>query len=302
MTLKTSEAVGRASGKVILLGEHAVVHGSYALALGIKRGVRISARESSGALSLSVRNWDRCFKVDDGTREGQALEKLVRALGIEPDGISLEALFEIPTRAGLGSSAALSAAAARAIVSLRKIEATQERLFEAVQAAERVFHGNPSGLDAKAALQGGVLLFSRSQGVRPVDAAAPPLLVVHSGQEGDTHETVARFTARLKESGKEGASRLSRISSLVERGVTALKQGDLKTLGQLMNENQEQLSWFGVSTTTLDRISRLALEAGALGAKLTGGGGGGCAVVLTEPGDTSVVRQLASAGFKSVDI
>ena len=77
---------------------------------------------------------------------------------------------------------------------------------------------------------------------------------------------------------------------------------DLEKLGHAMNENHRHLAWFGVSTTRLDRIVTVAREAGALGAKLTGGGGGGCAVILTQPEDTSVAAKLALAGFEVIDI
>jgi mevalonate kinase len=236
------------------------------------------------------------------TMEGQALERLAKKIGIASDGVRLVAKVDIPTRAGLGSSAALAAACARALVSLFNIDISDAHLYEAVQSSERVFHGTPSGLDATVALQGGILVFSREQGMRKISATPPPLLVVHSKEFGDTKTTVARFSERLAETGEEGYGRLSQISQLVERGIRALECGDLEKLGQAMNENHTHLSWFGVSTEMLDRIVKLALEAGALGAKLTGGGGGGCAVVLTKPGDTLVSEKLVQAGFEVMDI
>ncbi|MCP4674959.1 MAG: mevalonate kinase [Deltaproteobacteria bacterium] len=302
MTSTKGPTVGHSGGKVILLGEHAVVHGSYAVAMGIRPGVRVSARREGEDLVLSIPRWESSFAANDGSREGEAIRQLVCALGLEPEGMLLEAEFEIPARAGLGSSAALACAAARAIVSLTDIEMDKIGLFNAIQASERVFHGNPSGLDARVALDEGVVLFSRSEGARPITAQPPPLHVFHSGEQGDTYTTVARFAKRLKETGDEGASRLLRISLLVDRGVDALARGDFEALGEVMNENQDQLAWFGMSTPNLNKIVRTALEAGALGAKLTGGGGGGCAVVLTRSDDTTVARRVAAAGFEQVEL
>ncbi len=302
MTPKARSAIGYAGGKVILLGEHAVVHGTNALALGLSRGVRVTAREAPGALSLDISDGNLSCAADDGSPEGRAIAALALAIGIEPRGVALEAKIGLPTRAGLGSSAALASAAARALASFHQIEPSPDQLFEAVQASERVFHGNPSGLDARVVLEGGVVLFSRADGARPIAASVPSLLVVHSGEDGETHAMVARFAARLNESGDEGRSRLARIATLVDVGAQALERRDFVTLGQVMNENHELLGWFGMSTRRLDRIVTIAREAGALGAKMTGGGGGGCAVILIPPGDTSIARWLAAAGYESVDV
>ncbi len=298
----SSKVIGTAKGKVILLGEHAVVHGSPALALAIDNGVRVTAEKIPGPFTLSVPGKQRRIVAGSESMEGRALGELANEIGIPSNGVQLVAKLDIPTRAGLGSSAALAAACARALVSLFGVDISDARLFEAVQSSERVFHGTPSGLDATVALNGGILVFSRGHGMRKITASPPPLLVVHSNEFGDTKTTVARFAERLAETGAEGVGRLSRISQLVEQGIQALEHTDLEKLGTAMNENHTHLSWFGVSTEKLDEIVKTAIRAGALGAKLTGGGGGGCAVILTKPGDIAVRRKLEDADFKVLDI
>jgi mevalonate kinase len=124
--------------------------------------------------------------------------------------------------------------------------------------------------------------------------------VFHSGEEGDTRGTVAAFAERLAEAGTEGRRRLSRIGELVDDGLAALVAEDWSALGAAMNENQEQLAWFGVSTPALDRLISAARDAGALGAKLTGGGGGGCVVAVIEPDGEEVLRAVREAGFDVV--
>jgi mevalonate kinase len=295
-------AVGRAGGKVILLGEHAVVHGSESVAFGLAKGVEVIARRAYFGFSMSIPALRQRFRRGDGSREGEAIERLVRALGLDPDGVEMDASIDIPSKAGLGSSAALAAAAARALVSLFEIEITSEDLFNAVQESERVFHGDPSGLDASVALGGGMVAFSRSKGPRPISVEIPPVLVFHSGEQGDTRAMVSRFAKRLVESGDEGRTRLREIYSLVEQGISALKNGDLESLGRAMNESHRLLDWFGMSTPALDRIVDSAMEAGALGAKLTGAGGGGCVVALVEPGDGAVARRLLDMGISRVDV
>jgi len=291
----------RASGKVILLGEHAVVHGSPALALGIERGVVVDVARRPGVMLLEIPSTGHRFEVGDGSQEGAALAALVSQLGLTHEGMLLSARFEIPTRAGLGSSAALAGAAARAITALEEIELNDDELLEAVQASERIFHGNPSGLDATVALHGGIVLYSRSKGPYQISVPEPPpLAVFHSGEDGDTRSTVASFAERLEATGDEGSRRLARIGELVAEGLAALESGDWLGLGAAMNENHELLAWFGVSTDALDQLTVLAREAGALGAKLTGGGGGGCIAVLVEPGNEAVTHEVTKAGFAVV--
>jgi mevalonate kinase len=218
---------------------------------------------------------------------------------VEAGGAHLTGESDLPPRAGLGSSAALATAVARCLASFHGIELDRERLFAAVQSAERVFHGNPSGLDATVAIGGGVLRFDRANGPDPLDVAAPELVLAHSGAEGRTRETVAEFARTLENRPDEGRQRLARICELVEQGIAALERGDLRVLGRAMDESQEQLAWFGVSTADLDRICDIARSAGALGAKLTGGGGGGCAVALVRADDRRpVVRAVEAAGYE----
>ncbi|MDD5308435.1 MAG: mevalonate kinase [Deltaproteobacteria bacterium] len=291
---------GRAGGKVILLGEHAVVHGTAALAMAFPRGVSVTARESDGPVALEARAWRYRVAADDGSPGGEALRALVAALGVAPCGIALEADVRIPDRAGLGSSAAMAAASARAIASLLAIPFDDDRLFAAVQASETVFHGNPSGLDATMALFGGVVRYTRAGGATRLRAPGPQVVVASSGEPGRTGETVAAFARRLAAEPVEGRRRLAALGDLVESGTAALVRGDLAALGRTMDEDQEHLSWFGVSTSRLDRICEVARRAGALGAKLTGGGGGGCAVALVQPGDDAVAPALCDAGFEVV--
>lgn len=296
-----SSSVGRAGGKVILLGEHAVVHGTPSLAMGLPIGVTAMAAESSGPVTLSVPGWGLEARVDGGEQTDQALRALVMTLGFDGTGIALTAEAGIPPRAGLGASAAMAAACARALCAYHGKKPLRDDLFEAVQASEKIFHGNPSGLDASVVLDGGVVRYSRRGGVIRLVAPPPPILVVHSGQSGDTGMTVARFAARIEQSPAEAQRRLEQISNLVEEGVDAVKVWDLPTIGTVMNENQEHLRWFGVSTKPLDRICEIALASGALGAKLTGGGGGGCAVALvTHEFEEMVSSRLTKAGFKVV--
>lgn len=301
MSQTSQRAVGKASGKVILLGEHAVVHGSPALAQAVPLGAEVAAERAAGPLRLRVEPWGLEVSAGDGTPGGTALAALARSLGTGITGVDLVGQSRLPPRAGLGSSAALATAAARALAASLAIELDDDLLFDAVQASERVFHGNPSGLDAAVAIRGGALRFDRENGVTPLEAEPVPLVVIHSGVEGRTAETVAAFGRWLAEHPDEGHDRLARIAELAEAGAAAVEGGDLEALGRAMDECHDHLSWFGVSTEELDRICRTARGAGAMGAKLTGGGGGGCAVALVRAENRGAVAEAArAAGYRVV--
>ncbi|MDJ0764651.1 MAG: mevalonate kinase [Myxococcota bacterium] len=296
------KATGRAWGKVILLGEHAVVHGCRAVAMALPRGVTVTATPNDGPMSLSVPAWNMTVTPGDGSAASAALTALITELGLAPAGIRFRAEVDLPPRAGLGSSAALAAAMARAAVGLKQLQKSKDDLFSAVQASERIFHGNPSGLDATMALDGGIGVFSRQRGATFLKVGTPPVIVAHSGEPGETRAMVTRFSQKLARYADEGRARLAQISDLVDSGIDALHTGDLSSLGQVMCTCHEILRWFGMSTPGLDRIVSVAMDAGALGAKLTGGGGGGCAIILLRPGDRAVVAALNKAGIAQVGL
>jgi mevalonate kinase len=286
---------------VILLGEHAVVHGEPAIAIGLPERTRVEAIAATGPTSLEVAAWGCRARVGGAAPADVALARIVEAMGSPADGVALCGETRLPPRSGLGASASVAAAAARALAALADRAPAEAQLRAAVDASERVFHGNPSGLDAAAVLEAGVILFTRAGGVERLEVAPPPLVVVRTREPGDTRVTVAAFAARLSADPEEGRSRLGAMGAIARAGVAALERGDLGALGRLMDENQAHLAWFGVSSEGLDRACAEARAAGALGAKLTGGGGGGCAVALVRPADRGRVEaRLIEAGFELV--
>ncbi len=209
-----------AHGKVILLGEHAVVYGVPALAGALGRGVRVSCPEGTGRLRVPA--WNLVISprgIDDASpslaRAYGALRTALR-LDDEDSPFDLVADFEIPAGAGLGSSAALAVAAGRALIAGHRLKVSDQVLAEAAMAWETVVHGKPSGLDHTVALKGGFGLFVRGQGLSPVTAATPFSLVVgHTGRERDTRGRVARVGALLAERSDEVRSRFAAIAGLV---------------------------------------------------------------------------------------
>ncbi|NOZ88916.1 MAG: mevalonate kinase [Crenarchaeota archaeon] len=301
----------RAPGKVILSGEHWVVHGGRALAAAVGLYARATCTGWSGDRVVVETPLGRAAVASDGTVDGDAkaapLGHAIRAaleLGYRfmPSICSVDS--EIPVGAGLGSSAATAVAVAAAYMAYAaggppERESVNRAAFE----AEKVTHGKPSGVDNTVSTYGGFILYRR--GSRPEPLNMPRLdaevLIALSGVERRTAEAVGRFTRRLEELNNIGiggslASLADKITSLM---LEAIARGDAATLGTLLRVSHGILNAMGVSHERLEEIVHIAERAGALGAKLTGAGMGGAAIVLCRgDGCAAVLHSLQSRGYR----
>lgn len=296
--------LGTASGKVILCGEHAVVYGVPALAVGIDRGARAEATPlDAGPTTLFVRGWNLRVSEDDDVPVGRALRDLLAATregGVQPSPLAIEAESDLPPGGGLGCSAALGVAVARAIDPSADVGAVAVR----ANAWERVFHGNPSGVDAAVASQGGCVLFQRTAEGRVIERVRVGrvlhLCIGHTGQASST-KTMVDVVAQLRERRPETTAKaFSAIEALVRNARLAVEAGDVRAIGQLLDLNQMLLAGLFVSTPEIEQLCASARSAGAAGAKLTGGGGGGCVVALVDDARTaaSVLAAWKKDGFE----
>ena len=293
-----------AHGKLLLFGEHAVVYGEPALAAALTVGVAATVTGRTAA-RLTVPAWSIDVAGDADHRVAAALRALRAALPFDASGYDLHLEASLPAGAGVGSSAAMAVASARALAAAAGHLLTPDQLFEAAMAAERVFHGNPSGLDHAVAIHGGLMHFVRGNPprMRPVALGASFRLLVAQVEAGaDTGRMVAAVAA-LREAHPVARALCTDIGALVAEAEAALTAGDHAAVGRLMNLNHGLLSALGVSTAGLDAAVHAARTAGALGAKLTGAGGGGCMVALvtdeTAPAVASALAQLARATFEA---
>jgi mevalonate kinase len=288
-----------APAKVILLGEHFVVHGEPAIVLAIDKRAYAKAelREDkriylrSANLNLAGYFEQGSFKAEHGdAREArmkfepvfQVVEKVLENYGSEA-GLSIEINSTVPVAAGLGSSAAVATAVAAAVGALLKVNMSKEDVFRISFEAEKVVHGTPSGVDPAISTFGGALLFQMDTGFKPLDVKADiPLIIGDTGVKRFTRTQVAKVQ-ELKNAYPRIVEPIMRAArEIVLRAIDALKENDLKTLGDLMNINHALLYGVGVSDESLEWLVNAARKADALGAKLTGAGGGGCMIALTE--------------------
>jgi mevalonate kinase len=286
-------ARGRAfgHGKAILIGEHAVVYDQPALVAGLSLGVWADATDGTGTLSAS--GWQVRARAGDGTPLGQALAAILERLNVHDVDVRLEG--DLPARAGLGSSAALAIAVARAVADARGLDA--EAAWAAANAAEVVFHGTPSGIDLAAASTGQVGWFHRRVGWRPIAMPQSMTLCVGlSGRQRDTRaqvESVKRFRDRTPAVGKV----IGALGDLVPACEDALAVGDVDEVGRLFDVAHGLLSALRVSSRELDTLVHVARAAGAVGAKLTGAGGGGAVIALAPGHEHDVLARWRNEGF-----
>lgn len=294
-----AQARASAPAKVILLGEHFVVHGEPAIVLAIDKRATVTAKPRTDkkiwikpeGMGVSGYFLNGRFHAEEGKAEkGKKLEPVyavVRSLwdlSKKNVGIDIHIDSSIPVAAGLGSSAAVAVASAAAISSLLNVELTKDEIFKLAFDAEKIVHGTTSGVDPAISTFGGVLLYRKGEKIKPLDIKVDlPLVIGDTRKEHSTGDMVARVS-KMRERYPLIMDKVIRAGGeVVTRSIEALKAGDLKTLGELMNIDHALLYAVGVSNEYLEGLVCAARKAGALGAKLTGAGGGGCVVALAVP-------------------
>ena len=290
--------MGFGRGKVILLGEHAVVHGWPAIAVGIERGVTAEAVTAERDL-LRLSPWDLVLGPD--AQGDEPLERaFAAALAMYPSRPALEVSAEVdlPAGAGIGCSAAIGVAVLDAIDEALGFERSRTDLAKSALVWEKVFHGNPSGIDNTMSAIGGVALFRKGDELRSLHSNKPLHLVIgYSGEPSSTKEMVASVARQLENDRERVNKAFEGIEVLVRNAKLAIEAGDLVALGQLLDLNHTILSSLMLCTTKLDDMCQAARRAGALGAKMTGAGGGGCMFALAPKRDEALrLRDVLGEG------
>ncbi len=267
-------------GKIILLGEHAVVYGFPALAAALDRGVTIAAvpTPAGGPLRVDVPSWNLRLTADDDHAFSHGLCAIADAVGLGRPPLTLVGDAQIPPGAGLGASAAFAVAVSRALLAHLKRSGDPASVTEAANASESVLHGKASGVDVALAVHGGIGVFRKSTGLKKIQIQPLRVLVGPSGAPRSTAAMVDRVATAT--AGSVDDTRLRELGSLTDTGTASLLAGDLPALGKDMNRAHELLAGLGVSTPLLDGLCAVAREHGAWGAKLTGAGGGGSVIAI----------------------
>ncbi len=296
-----------APGKVILFGEHAVVYGYPAIAIPVPqvrakaivmaeplspRGkVRITARDVDLATTLDQLPEDHPLKV--------VIQKSMATMQISHiPACSLTISSSIPVAGGMGSGAAVSVAAVRALSALLGPPLSDEQVSEVVYQAELIYHGTPSGIDNSVIAYAKPLYFVRGQPLEFLAIKTPFTLVIgNTGIESSTSSAVNDVRQAWEIDRQHYEHLFNEIGSLASAGRKAVRAGKVADLGELMDHNHALLQEMGVSCRELDSLVQAAKSAGAMGAKLSGAGRGGSMIALvTQETANRVTTALLEAG------
>lgn len=284
--------------KIILFGEHAVVYGYPAMAVPVS-ALRTTATITPGTHFEIIA--EDTGEVIPSHQIQLALDNALAAmahttlkwLNRPAPPVTIRLRSDIPPAAGLGSGASVSAALGRAIAQALNTPLENSALNQLVYNIEKMYHGTPSGIDNTVIVYEQPVYFIRDQQPEPFNIRSPLTLVIaNTGQQSLTKIAVGDVRRLYEDDPSYTKPILSGIGALVDHAKAALAEGDLVRVGALMDENHALLRRLTISSDALDQLVEAARSAGALGAKLSGGGRGGNMIALVEP---SAVEQVRSA-------
>lgn len=298
-------STARAPGKIILLGEHAVVYGQPALAVPLTQlfaEARVEAGPRGEGITIAAPDLGQAIRA-----EQEPDHPLVRAVlsGLElaghrttePD-LAISVRSTLPIASGLGSGAAIVTALIRAVLMYFGIAPSAADVSDRAFEIEKAFHGTPSGIDNTVISYEMPVYFIRGQAPSPFKAGKTiHLLVADTGIASPTKITVGRVREGFEQEPGRFQPLFEAIGAAVDSARRCIEAGELRELGRLMNRNHSLLQQMGVSSPELDRLVDTAQGHGALGAKLSGAGGGGNMIALLEPEQRDTVKTaLIAAG------
>lgn len=298
---------GKAPGKIILFGEHAVVYGQPAIAMPVAR-VNATARvtPSIGAEPGLIRLVAPDIHLDTmlhNLPETHPIASAVRLVlsEVSPNhtpSLTLQLNSTIPLSAGMGSGAAVTVAIIRALSAFLGRPLPDQLISELTFEIEKLYHGTPSGIDNTVIAYQKPVYFCKAEPLECLQVKKPThWIIADSGEKTATKTTVADVRKLYEEDPEQCHGIFNRIGEIVKAARPALIQGDMDALGQLMNANQALLRELQVSSEKLDALCQAALDAGAVGTKLSGGGRGGNMIALVAPEHCDrVSRALEAVG------
>lgn len=264
-----------APGKLLLLGDHAVVYGRPCIVTAVSQRLYVSEKET------------------DYLGDRRFIDAAVKAWGIGNE--TLCAKSDFSATVGLGSSSAVTVAALKAL----RPAASNRELFDAAYKIVLDIQGRGSGFDVAAAIWGGTLYFvTGGKVIQPLNVKDMPLVVGYTGIKADTATLMANVAEKMKVQPERVERIYDAIAKLVEEAKMKMLNGDWEQVGKLMDFNQEYLRDLGVSSEKLEALISAAKAAGAWGAKLSGAGGGDCMIAL-HPDGVAGKRRVEEAVTKA---
>ncbi|MGH1568379.1 MAG: mevalonate kinase [Nitrosopumilus sp.] len=276
-----------APGKVILFGEHFVVHGVRAILCAIDKRITVTAETIEGNKifiesnigKLELETGKEISEVNSPLKPFYYLaNKLIKNQNI---GIQINVKSDIPLGVGLGSSSACCVAGAAAISRLFKSTSNEEILELAIE-AEKTIYENTSGADCTVCTYGGIMEYDKKNGFKKIESEPSFHLAIANSNIEHSTKTVVDSVNQFKQKDENAFSTLcEKESKLIQDVLELLKENNIKELGKKVSENQEYLETIGISNDKL-RDMILVGNKKSFGSKITGAGGGGCIFALTD--------------------
>jgi mevalonate kinase len=302
--------LGRGSGygKTILFGEMFAVFGNpvIASALSMTADAEVVQTASGGWEIQDERREARGYKEEKKGMQMESLERIFKHLRFRPEHLRILLSGDLPAMSGIGATGASSVAIVRALSEEFNLRLNDDEVNAAAYQAEIAYHGpTTSGIDNMVSTYGGVIRLTRGEPnvVRKTRIKEPVELVIgDTGIIANTKALLAAFAEREKKSPDRYGRLLQGAQQIAEEAMASIEAFDLEEMGRLMDRNQSLLQEAEISCPELDFLIDLSRRAGALGAKLTGSGGGGCMLALT-PGKTlqeKVAGAIEREGFQAI--
>lgn len=294
----TKVGIGTAHSKIILMGEHAVVYDYPAIALPFtSANVRVMITPSQSEHTNLYSSYYRGALKDapdslDNLKE--AIDVTLSSFKLEPTSMDITIDSTIPSGRGMGSSAAVSVALVRSLCDFYGVAISDYQLRFIVNQAEVIAHESTSGLDTLLAISNQPFIYHKSGTAKSFHFNLDAYLVVaDSNMPGQTKVAVGKVR-QLKEARPAFIqTAMQAIGGFVQQAVEAIQDKNILELGRLMTYNHYYLNQLEISNPLIDRIVNAAWLAGALGAKLTGGGLGGCIIALAQTKEEAQLIQQA---------
>lgn len=298
--------IGHSHAKIILIGEHSVVYGQPAIALPLP-DVKMTATITPATNGHTIASEYFTGAISDLPDKMSGVQKLVQALierfhgQNDPWKLTIES--DLPAERGMGSSAATAVAIVRAFFDYYEAALDRGLLLQLADIEEEITHRSPSGLDAATVSSKQPLFFIKGQAGTPFQMHLTGTMVIaDTGIKGATKEAIEAVQEQLRDNHQSTVAHIDHLGKLSTACKEFLTNNELMKLGTSLNAAQADLAELNVSSPELDHLIQVAREHGAIGAKLTGGGRGGCMFAITQTAldARKIATVLTNHGAKQV--